>query len=94
MQNRGEFGIPIGLGKIAVSLQEMIKEQGIKNFSLYIGDDDSPYGIVLVGGDRNRLMGGIHAMIGEIANDMGKTNEEVVDMILHTGASPVNVMYQ
>ena len=87
-----ETGVPFSLTKTALSLEEFIKQSDISNFSIYVGTDDTPYGIVWVRGDMNMVLSGIHGMISNISQETGKTEEEVAKMILES--SPTNVETQ
>lgn len=84
-----EVGVPFSLTKTAISLEKFVEEVGANHFSLYVGTDDSPYGIVWVRGDMNMVLSGIHGMISNICQETGKSEKEVVKMILD--AKPTNV---
>ena len=63
-------------------------------FSVFMGSKDNPYGIVWTTGDTYSIMSGIHAMIRDIASNLGKTEEEVASMILSAKPKKVPVNYQ
>ena len=87
-------GVPIKLTGTAIALQDLIEKEGIDTFSVYMGNDDNPYGIVWVRGDLYYVMSGIHAMIKDIAKTLNKTEEEVMSMVLSANPKEVTVNYQ
>lgn len=88
-----ELGVPFSLTKTAISLEKFVDEIGASHFSLYVGTDDSPYGIVWVRGDMNMVLSGIHGMIYNICQETGKSEDEVVEMILKAKPSNVETQY-
>lgn len=87
------LGVPITLTQTAVELQELVKKYGVKTFSIYICGEDSPYGIVHMGGDMRVIMSGIHAMIADIAKNTGKPESEIAEAILASTPKEVNTVY-
>ncbi len=75
-------GVPTYLKELSLELQDLIKKYNADCFSIYINDSATSYGIVWVNGKTKLLLCGIHAIIQNVAKDLGKTDEEVVKMIL------------
>lgn len=87
-------GVPIKLTGIAIELQNLIEKEGVDTFSVYMGTEKNPYGIVWVRGDIYSILSGIHAMIRDVAKTLNKTENEVASMVLSAKPKDVTLNYQ
>lgn len=84
-----QTNVPNCIKEMSTELQDLIKKYGADSFSIYISGPDTPYGIIWINGNTKKILSGIHTMIYHMANDTGKSEEEIVKMILSARSKKV-----
>ncbi len=94
MKKEIDAGVPIPLTNTAASLLDLIRQNKIETFSIYLGDDQSDYGLVWTHGNVQRVLNGLHAIVQDISKATGQTEDEILHSIRATNPQEAEFQYQ